>query len=109
VLRLSNINNASDVEVVFENVNVTYDNDSEKSYAGFVIYQAFGTDEAYKADGDLTRLKSWKFTFKNCKLNDKKVTEVNFGKLYQVAYGYNIGGKTVKTSDLSLICNFVFE
>ena len=109
IVRLSNLDNVSDVEVVFENVNIDYDNDKENSYAGFVIYQAFGSDEAYKTDGNLEPLKSWKFKFKNCKFNGEKVTEVNFGQLRQVAYGYDIRSIKTGTCDLSTLCEFTFE
>ena len=94
-LRLANYKNATGVTVNFENVSWTYENTPNKDaadwgWAGLVIYQPATTDVAL--GGDLSKVQTWTFNFKNCKYNGVKVTENNFGKKNQVFYLYNVGG-----------------
>ena len=100
VLRLSNYLNASNVTVEFENVEWNYENGSPEGsnwdYAGLVIYQAVGADHAFA--GDYTELKTWKFSFKNCKYNGEKVNANNFGEHNQVLYMYGLNGSNVATN-----------
>ena len=94
-LRLANYTNATGVTVNFENVSWTYENTPNKDaadwgWAGLIIYQPASADVAL--NGDLTKIKTWTFNFKNCKYNGVKVTANNFGEKNQVFYLYNIGG-----------------
>ena len=91
ILRLANYMNAENVTVVFENVDWTYENGLTKndwSWAGLVIFQPSAQDVAL--NGDLSKIATWTFKFKNCRYNGVKVTENNFGEHNQVAYFYNI-------------------
>ena len=93
VLRLANYKNATDVTVNFENVSWTYENTPNKDaadwgWAGLIIYQPATTDVAL--NGDLSKVQTWTFNFKNCKYNGVKVTANNFGEKNQVFYLYNI-------------------
>lgn len=93
-LRLANYKNATGVTVNFENVSWTYENTPNKDaadfgWAGLIIYQPATTDVAL--GGDLSKVQTWTFNFKNCKYNGVKVTENNFGEKNQVFYLYNVG------------------
>ena len=94
-LRLANYKNATGVTVNFENVAWTYENTPNKDaadwgWAGLIIYQPASADVAL--GGDLSKVQTWTFNFKNCKYNGVKVTENNFGEKNQVFYLYNVGG-----------------
>ena len=94
-LRLANYTNATGVTVNFENVAWTYENtpnieSADFGWAGLIIYQPAGGDVALS--GDLSKVQTWAFNFKNCKYNGVKVTENNFGEKNQVFYLYNVGG-----------------
>lgn len=92
VLRLSNITNAKNVNVIFRNVNLTYENkpysDGDVKWAGLVIYQPFGTDAAYS--GDYTNTQTWTFNFINCRYNGEIVTQNNVGQISQLLYQYDV-------------------
>lgn len=95
ILRLANYTNATGVTVNFENIEWTYENTPNKdaadwSWAGMIIYQPASSDVAL--GGDLSKLQTWNFNFKNCKYNGTKVNANNFGEKNQVFYLYNIGG-----------------
>lgn len=94
VLRLSNIGNAENVTVVFNDVDWTYENvnatDDDFKYAGLVLFQAYGSDKA--ATGDKSAIGTWKFVFRNCRYNGVKVTDNVPGAHSQVLYTYNVGG-----------------
>lgn len=99
VLRLANYLNAENVKVVFENVDWTYENGvsfNDWSWAGLAIYQPSAGDSALS--GDLSKISTWEFVFKNCRYNGVKVTENNFGQHNQVLYFYNVN-KTGKVSE----------
>ena len=94
-LRLANYKNATGVTVNFENVAWTYENtpnieSADWGWAGLIIYQPASSDVAL--GGDLSKVQTWTFNFKNCKYNGVKVTENNFGEKNQVFYLYNVGG-----------------
>ena len=94
-LRLANYKNATNVTVNFENVSWTYENtpnieSADWGWAGLIIYQPATTDVAL--GGDLSKVKTWTFNFKNCKYNGVKVDANNFGEKNQVFYLYNVGG-----------------
>ena len=94
-LRLANYTNATGVTVNFENVAWTYENTPNKDaadwgWAGLIIYQPANADVAL--GGDLSKVQTWTFNFKNCKYNGVKVDANNFGKKNQVFYLYNVGG-----------------
>jgi len=110
-LRLANYKNATGVTVNFENVAWTYENTPNKDaadwgWAGLIIYQPANSDVAL--NGDLSKVQTWTFNFKNCKYNGVKVTANNFGEKNQVFYLYNInktGGITDPVEN-GLILNF---
>lgn len=111
VLRLSNIGNAKNVRVVFNNVDWTYENvnatDEDFKYAGLVLFQAYGADQS--AQGDLSALKTWKFVFKNCRYDGKKVSENKLGAHDQVLYTYAIGGVKDTTDGSEAFGEILFE
>ena len=90
VIRLSNYTNAENVTVHFKNVDWNYENGAgtDFSWAGLVIYQPAGKDNALT--GDVAALKTWKFVFENCRYNGVKVDAINFGEHNQVIYLYNV-------------------
>ena len=95
ILRLANYTNATGVTVNFENVAWTYENtpnieSADFGWAGLIIYQPASSDVALS--GDLSKVQTWTFNFKNCKYNGVKVTANNFGEHNQVFYLYNVGG-----------------
>ena len=110
-LRLANYKNATGVTVNFENVSWTYENtpnieSADFGWAGLIIYQPATTDVAL--GGDLSKVQTWTFNFKNCKYNGVKVTENNFGKKNQVFYLYNINktGAITDPVENGLVLNF---
>ena len=110
-LRLANYGNATGVTVNFENVAWTYENtpnveSADFGWAGLIIYQPAGADVAL--GGDLSKVQTWAFNFKNCKYNGAKVTANNFGEKNQVFYLYNIGGSGAITDPVAngLTLNF---
>jgi hypothetical protein len=108
LLRLANYTNATGVTVNFENVEWTYENApaSDWSWAGLVIYQPASSDVAL--GGNMSKIATWTFNFKNCKYNGEKVNSVNYGEHSQVIYGYDIN-RTGNVSDISSIVRINFE
>jgi hypothetical protein len=111
-LRLANYKNATGVTVNFENVFWTYENTPNKDaadwgWAGLIIYQPASSDVAL--GGDLSKVKTWTFNFKNCKYNGVKVTENNFGEKNQVFYLYNVGGDESMKDPVANGLNLNFE
>ena len=111
ILRLANYTNATGVTVNFENVEWTYENtpnieSADFDWAGLIIYQPASEDVAL--GGDLLKIQTWNFNFKNCKYNGVKVTANNFGNNNQVFYLYNIGGSGAVTDPVAegLTLNF---
>ena len=95
VLRLSNYSNATGVTINFENVEWSYEKgpntpSTDWRWAGLIIYQPASADVAL--GGDLSKIQTWTFNFKNCKYNGLKVENNMFGKHQQVFYLYNVGG-----------------
>lgn len=110
-LRLANYKNATGVTVNFENVAWTYENtpnieSADWGWAGLIIYQPANSDVAL--GGDLSKVQTWTFNFKNCKYNGVKVTENNFGEKNQVFYLYNVGNTGAIADPVAngLILNF---
>ena len=110
-LRLANYTNATGVTVNFENVAWTYENtpnieSADFGWAGLIIYQPASSDVAL--GGDLSKIQTWNFNFKNCKYNGVKVTENNFGEKNQVFYLYNVGNTGAITDPVAngLTLNF---
>ena len=111
VMRLSNITNAENVNVVFENVDWTYENRdttnaSNNAWAGLIIIQPYGTDMAH--NGDTSKYQTWNMTFRNCRYNGELVDANNFGTIKQVAYFYDLN-KSGATSDVVDTINVTFE
>ena len=111
-LRLANYTNATGVTVNFENVAWTYENTPNKDaadwgWAGLIIYQPASSDVAL--NGDLSKVQTWTFNFKNCKYNGVKVTENNFGEKNQVFYLYNIGNAGAITDPVAEGLHLNFE
>ena len=110
VLRLANYGNATDVTVVFENIEWTYENSitaDDWRWAGLVIYQPSSSDIGLS--GDLTAMKTWTFKFKNCKYNGKKVTSNNFGEHNQVFFLYDVGNDRSIKDAVAEGMNVTFE
>ena len=76
-------------------------------WAGLIIYQPASSDVAL--GGDLSKVKTWTFNFKNCKYNGVKVTENNFGEKNQVFYLYNIGNTGAITDPVANGLTLDFE
>lgn len=111
-LRLANYKNATGVTVNFENVSWTYENTPNKDaadwgWAGLIIYQPASVDVAL--GGDLSKVQTWNFNFKNCKYNGVKVTENNFGEKNQVFYLYNVGNTGAVTDPVANGLHLNFE
>ena len=111
-LRLANYFNAENVTVTFENVEWNYEQSltqNEWKWAGLVIYQPSASDIAL--NGDMSKLATWKFVFKNCKYNGEKVTNNNFGEHSQVFYLYNVGNNNQVEDPQEKVegINIVFE
>ena len=110
VLRLANYSNATGVTVTFENIEWTYENEEYNAgdieWAGLVIFQPSSTDEAL--NGNLEKIKTWNFVFKNCSYNGVKVTENNFGNTNQVIYLYNVG-RSGQVTDAAQELSITFE
>lgn len=112
ILRLANYTNATGVTVEFENIDWTYENTPNKEaadwgWAGLIIYQPSSTDVAL--GGDLSKIQTWNFKFKNCRYNGVKVDANNFGENNQVFYLYNIGGGGAITNPEANGITLVFE
>lgn len=110
VFRISNYTNASNVTIVFDNVEWNYENSTttDFSWAGLLMYQAVsGKDNAFS--GGLDEMKTWTFKFKNCKYNGEKITSNNFGEHSQVFYVYGYNGTSVTVDPEELGFNLVFE
>lgn len=91
ILRLANYLNSKNVEILFDNVEWSYENSISTDYweyAGLVIYQPASSDVAL--NGDYSNISTWKFIFKNCKYNGVKITENNFGEHNQAFYMYGL-------------------
>lgn len=92
VMRIANYGNATGVTVVFENIDWSYEESPsgvDWSWAGILIYQPAMSDAGLS--GDLSKISTWKFIFKDCSYNGVKVTANNFGQHNQVFYLYNVG------------------
>lgn len=110
VLRLANYGNATGVTVVLENIEWTYENtltQNDWRWAGLVIYQPSSSDVGL--NGNLDYMRTWKFKFKNCKYNGKKVTSNNFGEHNQVFYLYNVGNDGSIKDAVAQGMNVAFE
>ncbi|MCQ2596831.1 MAG: fibronectin type III domain-containing protein [Treponema sp.] len=98
-LRLSNLSNAKNVTVRFENVDVTYFEENltseNKEWLGFVLYQ--GTNEDYESE--LEAAKTWKFEFVNCSLNYYPMDSNRSEEGFLLCHYWNKTGKT--DNDLS--------
>ena len=111
IMRLSNITNAENVNIMFENIDWTYENEdttnpSNNAWAGLVIIQPFGADIAHT--GDLSKYQTWTMTFKNCRYNGELVDSNNFGTIKQVVYFYDVN-KTGGITNPEGTINLVFE
>ena len=111
IMRLSNITNAENVNIMFENIDWTYENEdttnvSNNAWAGLVIIQPFGADIAHT--GDLSKYQTWTMTFKNCRYNGELVDSNNFGTIKQVAYFYDVN-KTGGITNPEGTINLIFE
>ena len=95
VLRLSNITNARNVTVNFNNIDLTYENkaytDEDVKWAGLVIYQAYGNDAAFA--GDTSNIQTWTFNFVNCRYNGQVVTTNEVGTIRQLIYQYKVNNQ----------------
>ena len=109
-LRLANYMNAENVTVTFDNVDWTYENSltqNEWKWAGLVIFQPATTDVALT--GDLSKVKTWVFRFRNCRYNGQKITANSFGQHGQAFYLYNVGNTGLVTDPVAAGLNVAFE
>ena len=107
-LRLANYLNSKNVNVTFENCDWNYENGltfNDWNWAGLVIYQPAMNDIA--TGGDLSKIATWTFKFKNCRYNGVKVTDNNFGEHNQVLYFYNVNHSGVVSEPIGM--NIIFE
>ncbi len=97
VLRVSNITNAKNVTITFENIDWTYENveytSEDAMWAGLMIYQPYGSDTAFT--GDTSNVGTWTINVKNCRYNGEPVTENFFGTIRQAVYQYNINNNGI--------------
>ena len=111
VMRISNITNAKNVTITFENVDWNYENkpygDSDLEWAGLLIYQPYGSDVAFNAD--FTNTKTWTINVKNCRYNGKHITSNAVGTIEQVIYQYNINNGGVSEAPTAFGDNINFE
>lgn len=100
VLRVSNITDAKNVTITFENVDWTYEEmgytDGDLAWAGLMIYQPYGTDSAFT--GDNTSVNTWTINVKNCRYNGKPITENSVGTIEQAVYQYNVNNSGISES-----------
>lgn len=108
VMRVSNITNAKNVNITFENVDWTYENkpyeDGDVAYAGLLIYQPFGNDVALT--GDTSNTKTWTVTFRDCRYNGELIDNNNFGTIKQAAYQYKVNNGGVEGPSAFKSVNF---
>lgn len=109
VLRMSNITNAKNVTITFENVDWNYENkpysESDAEYAGLMIYQPYGYDSAFT--GDTSNIQTWTINVKNCRYNGEYVMGNNFGTIKQAIYLYNVNGSNAaEAPDTIFTVNF---
>lgn len=94
VLRMSNITNAKNVTITFENVDWNYEDKaytaSDAEWAGLMIYQPYGSDVAY--NGDFTNTQTWTVNVKDCRYNGELITENLVGTIKQAVYQYDVNG-----------------
>jgi len=111
ILRISNITNARNVTITFENVDWTYENkaytDADKAWAGLMIYQPYGSDAAFS--GDTSNMQTWTLHFKNCRYNGELVTQNNFGLINQLAYQYNVNNNGICQAPAVFGDNIIIE
>ena len=107
-LRLSNITNAKNVTVTFDNVDWTYENkaysQADLKWAGLVIYQAYGTDT--NSTDDDTSTKTWTFNFINCRYNGEHITQNEIGTIKEIIYQYRINGRDCEAPTIFGEINF---
>ena len=110
VMRVSNITNAKNVTITFQNIDWTYENkpytDADKAWAGLLIYQPYGSDDAYNAD--FTSTQTWTINVKNCRYNGEPVTENFIGTIKQSVYQYDVN-KSGATEAPGAFGSVIFE
>ena len=110
VMRVSNITNAENVTITFENVDWNYENKAytpaDVVWAGLLIYQPYGTDVAHS--GDYTKVQTWTVNVKNCRYNGELITENFVGTIKQAVYQYDVNGSGA-AEDLSVFGTVNFE
>ena len=109
VMRMSNITNAKNVTITFENVDWNYENkpysESDVDWAGLMIYQPYGYDSAFT--GDTSNIQTWIINVKNCRYNGEHVMSNNFGTIKQAIYLYNVNGSNAaEAPDTIFTVNF---
>ena len=110
VLRVSNLTNAENVTITFENVDWNYEDkgytDNDLKWAGLMIYQPYSTDAG--SNGDTSHMQTWTINVKNCRYNGTPVTENEVGTIRQALYQYNVGGNGL-CEDATAFGTVVFE
>ena len=95
VLRISNLTNAKNVTITFENIDWTYENAakpaSDIEWAGLLIYQPYSTDVA--SMGDTSNTLTWTINIKDCRYNGELITENELGTIKQAVYQYMVNSQ----------------
>ena len=96
VMRVSNITNAKNVTITFENVEWSYEEKgytpSDYEWAGLLIYQPYSTDDGYDTGVAMEdkAVHTWTINVKNCRYNGKAIEDNLVGTIKQAVYQYDV-------------------
>jgi len=96
IMRVSNITNAKNVTITFENIDWTYENkpytDADKAWAGLLIYQPYSTDDGCDAGIAMEKkaVHTWTINVKNCRYNGEPIADNFVGTIKQAVYQYDV-------------------
>lgn len=96
VMRVSNITNAKNVTITFENVEWSYEEKgytpSDYEWAGLLIYQPYSTDDGYDTGVAMEdkSVHTWTINVKNCRYNGEPITDNLVGDIKQAVYQYDV-------------------
>jgi hypothetical protein len=96
VMRVSNITNARNVTMSFENVEWSYEEKgytpSDYDWAGLLIYQPYSTDDGYDTGIAMENkaVHTWTINVKNCRYNGEPIDDNLVGTIKQAVYQYDV-------------------
>lgn len=96
VMRVSNITNAKNVTITFENVEWSYEEKgytpSDYEWAGLLIYQPYSTDDGYDTGVamEYKAVHTWTINVKNCRYNGEPIEDNLVGTIKQAVYQYDV-------------------